>query len=102
MAAKEAAAADRLFALLPEDQASEFRSLWNEFETAQSPDAVFAKSIDRLQTPVANLANGGGTWTDYNVTLEQLDARVGVPVNRGVPGIWTWLRPRLEAHFRRD
>ncbi|MBK0326592.1 HD domain-containing protein [Rhodobacteraceae bacterium F11138] len=99
MAAKENAAAQRLFGLLPADQAAEFRSLWEEFEAAQTPDAVFAKAVDRFQPPVANLASGGGTWRDYAVTLEQMDARVGHPVGRGAPALWRWLRPRLERFF---
>ena len=99
MALKEQAAADRLFALLPDDQARDFRALWDEFEAAISPDAVFAKSIDRVQPPVANLASGGGTWNAYNVTLEQLDKRVGVPIRRGAPGLWDWLKPQLQAFF---
>ena len=97
MAMKEAAAATRLFGLLPADQAQAFRALWDEFEAAETPDAIFAKSIDRIQTPVANLASGGGTWVDYNVTLDQMDARVGTPVNRGTPRIWAWLRPQIKA-----
>jgi putative hydrolase of HD superfamily len=101
MAAKEVAAADRLFALLPDDQANEFRALWDEFEAAQSPDAIFAKSIDRFQTPVANLASGGGSWIEYDVTLDQMDTRVGVPVNRGTPGLWNWLRPQLVRFFNK-
>lgn len=99
MAVKEAAAADRLFGLLPADQSASFRALWEEFEKAETPDAVFAKGIDRLQTPVANLANGGGTWVDYNVTLEQLETRVGIPVSRGLPNAWAWLLPKLRAFF---
>ena len=102
MAVKEAAAADRLFGLLPVDQAQEFRALWDEFEAAESADARFAKAIDRVQTPVANLANGGGTWSEYSVTLDQLDARVGVPVSRGAPGLWDWLRPRLAEFFENE
>lgn len=100
MAAEETAAADRIFGLLPPDQAGDFRALWDEFEAATSVDAVFAKSIDRLQTPIGNLANGGGSWVDYNVTLDQLDTRVGTPVQRGAPAIWAWLRPQLEVFFR--
>ncbi|WP_187430645.1 hypothetical protein ROLI_021140 [Roseobacter fucihabitans] len=101
VAIAEAAAAERIFGLLPLDQASDFRALWDEFEAAQSPDAVFAKSIDRVQTPIANLANGGGTWRDYNVNLAQLETRVGSPIKRGAPGVWAWLRPRLAAFFAR-
>ena len=83
--AAEQIAADRLFGLLPPDQNAEFRALWEEFEAAMSPDAIFAKSIDRVQTPIGNLSNGGGTWRAYNVTFEQLEARVGKPINRGAP-----------------
>lgn len=99
MAAKEAAAADRLFGLLPSDQAHGFRALWDEFEAAESPDAIFAKSIDRLQTPVANLVTDGGSWKDYDVTLDQLKTRVGVPVKRGLPDVWDWLLPKLRTFF---
>ncbi|PJE37207.1 hydrolase [Pseudooceanicola lipolyticus] len=99
MAAKEAAAADRLFGLLPLDQAREFRALWDEFEAAETADAQFAKAIDRVQTPLANLANGGGTWREYGVTLDQLEARVGSPIRRAAPGIWAHIRPRIAAWF---
>jgi putative hydrolase of HD superfamily len=97
--AAERAAADRLFSLLPTDQAADFRALWEEFEAATSADARFAKAIDRLQTPLANLANGGGTWRDYDVTLEQMDHRVGTPINRGAPALWAWLQPKLARFF---
>lgn len=99
MALREQAAADRLFALLPDDQESEFRALWDEFEAAISPDAMFAKSIDRFQTPIANLVSNGGSWNEFDVTLAQLDTRVGVPIRRGTPGLWVWLWPRLQAFF---
>ena len=99
MEAAEQAAADRLFGLLPADQAAEYRALWEEFEAAVTPDAVFAKSIDRVQTPIANLKNGGGSWLDYNVSFDQLDTRVGVPVRRGAPKVWDWLEPKLRAFF---
>ncbi|MEP0961633.1 MAG: HD domain-containing protein [Roseobacter sp.] len=97
--AEEKLAADRLFGLLPEDMAIEFRAIWDEFEDAETPDAVFAKSIDRVQTPVGNLANGGGTWRDYDVSYEQLESRVGTPISKGTPNVWTWLQPKLKAFF---
>lgn len=97
--AAEKAAAGPLFGLLPTDQGNEIRALWEEFEAGESADAVFAKSIDRVQTPLANLANGGGSWTEYDVSFEQLDARVGRPVRRGAPALWDWLMPRLRAFF---
>ncbi|NRB36598.1 MAG: HD domain-containing protein [Rhodobacteraceae bacterium] len=97
--AAEQAAADRLFGLLPDDQNDDFRALWDEFEAGETPDARFAKAIDRVQTPVANLASGGGSWRDYDVTLKKLDQRVGQPISRGAPGLWHWLRPKLQSFF---
>ncbi|WP_171176456.1 HD domain-containing protein [Ruegeria sp. HKCCD8929] len=100
-AAKEEAAAERLFGLLPRTQHREFLSLWREFEAAESADTIFGKAIDRVQTPIANLANGGGTWVDYQVNLGQMESRVGKPVSLGAPGLWTWLLPQLEDCFDR-
>ncbi len=98
-AAKEQAAADRLFGLLPSDQGREFRALWDEFEAAESPDAVFAKSLDRVQPILLNLASGGGSWTSYGVTLDQIDERVGVKVKRGAPHLWEFVRARVVSFF---
>lgn len=95
----ERAAADRLFGLLPADQAANFRSLWEEFEAAETDDAIFAKSIDRVQPVVHNLETDGGTWPDFDVTREQLESRVGVKVRRGAPAIWQYLTSRLSAYF---
>lgn len=100
--ADETAAADRLFGLLPEAQARAFRALWDEFEAAQTPDAVFAKALDRFQPPTLNLANGGGTWTDYAVSEDRVRTRVGPQIARGAPGLWAWLAPRISAFFARD
>ncbi|MCL6282156.1 HD domain-containing protein [Ruegeria sp. 2012CJ41-6] len=97
MAAKEDAAARRLFGLLSPVQFHEFNTLWREFEAAETADSVFAKAIDRLHPPIANLENGGGSWVDYSVTLEQMDQRVGVPVNKGAPEVWAWLRPQISS-----
>lgn len=98
-AAIEQAAADRIFALLPADQAAAFRALWDEFEAAETDDAIFAKSIDRVQPVIANLESGGGTWPEYNVTAEQLETRVGVKVERGAPAVWQALSARIHAWF---
>ncbi len=97
--AAERAAAERIFGLLPSDLAAAFRSLWEEFEAAETPDAIYAKSLDRVQPVMQNLASGGGTWTTYGVTAEQLESRVGVKVARGAPGLWEWVRERTKAFF---
>nr|WP_152824499.1 HD domain-containing protein [Fertoeibacter niger] len=97
--AAEARAADRIFGLLPPDLARELRALWDEFEASETPDAVFAKALDRVQPVMQNIASGGGTWTQYQVTAAQLEARVGVKVGRGAPALWAYVRERTRAFF---
>ncbi len=95
----EQTAATRLFGLLPEDQARHYRALWDEFEAAETNDAVFAKSIDRVQPVISNLETNGGSWPEFNVTAEQLESRVGVKVKRGAPAVWHVLQSRINAWF---
>lgn len=95
----ETRAAERLFGLLPPDQGAEFLTLWLEFEANATPDATFAKSLDRIPPVMLNMANGGGSWTSYNVTLAQLDGRVGAKIARTLPAVWTWLRTRAAPFF---
>jgi putative hydrolase of HD superfamily len=97
--AAESRAADRIFGLLPSDLATQFRALWDEFESAETPDAVFAKSLDRVQPVMQNLASGGGTWKTYNVTFDQLESRVGAKIARGAPRLWQAVREKARAWF---
>ncbi len=97
--ADEAAAADRIFGMLPRDLGDDLKALWQEFEAAQTPDAVFAKALDRVQPVMANLMSGGGTWKTYDVTAAQLQDRVGVKIARGAPALWDWVRGKTKAYF---
>ena len=99
MEAQEQLAADRIFGLLPEDLRAELRGIWEEFEAAQSPSARFAKSLDRFQPPMQNLASGGGSWTDYNVSEAQIEEKVGRKIAIGAPALWTYARTRISAFF---
>ena len=72
----ERAAADRIFALLPPDQAASFRGLWDEFEERRTPEARFARGLDRLQPMLANLTAGGGTWKEHGITADQVLVKV--------------------------
>src|SRR5215469_17295391 len=72
----ERAAADRIFALLPADQAASFRGLWNEFEERRTPEARFARALDRLQPMLENFEAGGGTWQQHGITAGQVLTRV--------------------------
>ena len=72
---RELAAADRLFTMLPDDQAGEIRKLWDEFEAAQTPEARFCKAMDRLEPMLLNWLNRGGTWSMPGATESRVRAR---------------------------
>ena len=99
IAIAEQAAAERIFGLLPDDLRDSFRAIWEEFEAAQTPSAQFAKSLDRFQPPMQNLASGGGSWTDFNVTEAQIHARVGTKIALGAPALWDYARGRIATFF---
>ena len=97
--AAEAAAAERLFGLLPNDLGDDLKAIWEEFEANETPTARYAKSLDRVQPVLLNHAGGGGSWIEYDVTLAQLDERVGAKVARGLPGLWQTVRDRVAPWF---
>ena len=97
--AAESRAAVRIFGLLPHDLGHDLRALWDEFEAALTPDAIFAKSLDRVQPVMANLASGGGTWVEYHVTAEQLESRVGAKIAKGAPAVWDWVKAKTKVFF---
>lgn len=99
MAAAEQAAADRIFGLLPADLRDALRALWEEFEAAQTASAKFAKSLDRFQPPMQNLQSGGGSWTEYAVTEQQIHDKVGSKIKIGAPGLWAYASRRIAAFF---
>jgi putative hydrolase of HD superfamily len=72
----EEAAASRIFAILPPDQAMTMRRLWDEFTERRSQEARFARALDRLQPMLENLAVGGGSWQIHHVTADQVLAKV--------------------------
>jgi len=99
MEAQEQIAADRIFGLLPADLRDDLRGIWEEFEAAESPSARFAKSLDRFQPPMQNLASGGGSWTDYNVSEAQIEEKVGRKIAIGAPALWAYARARISSFF---
>lgn len=86
-AVREQDAADRLFGILPADQAPYLRGLWEEYERAETPDARFANALDRLQPVLLNHATGGATWAAHGVTADRVRARNSVIAN-GSAELW--------------
>ena len=95
----ERAAADRIFALLPEDQAGRLRGLWDEFEERRTPEARFARALDRLQPMLANLQTGGGTWREHGITADQVLAKV-VLIEDGSPALGRYARDLVQRAVR--
>jgi putative hydrolase of HD superfamily len=100
MEAAEQNAANRIFGILPNDLRDELYSIWKEFETAQTDDAQFAKSLDRFQPPMLNLVAGGGSWTEYNVTEQMIEDRIGSKIKIGAPALWDYARAKISAFFK--
>ncbi|MFD4638673.1 HD domain-containing protein [Lentzea sp. NPDC058436] len=84
---REEAAADRLFGILPEDAGRTMRALWDEFEARATPEARFAKAMDRLQPLLLNWMAEGGTWRTPGVTANDVRARKAV-IGEGSARLW--------------
>lgn len=87
-AAREQAAAQRIFGLLPADQATELQKLWDEFEAHATPEAQFAHTVDRVMPFLHNFHGNGGTWRYHDVAYEQVLARMA-PIRAGSEHLWT-------------
>jgi|TARA_R110001632_G_scaffold50409_3_gene125933 putative hydrolase of HD superfamily len=96
----ERKAAERIFGLLPTSQGEELKALWYEFEAAESHDAVFAKSLDRLQPLIHNVATKGGTWVEGNVSHEQVKQRYGSVISAGSKTLWGYVKGLVKKHFQ--
>lgn len=73
--AREDAAKERIFSLLPEDQKKELVALFDEFEDFTTPESKFAHAMDNLQPLLLNNSNGGGDWREHGVSAEQVYGR---------------------------
>lgn len=73
--AREEKAADRIFHILPEDQAKEMRDIWEEFEENVTPEARFANALDKVQPIMINDITGGRAWREHGVAASQVLSR---------------------------
>ena len=73
--AREDAAKEKIFSLLPEDQKKEFIALFDEFEEYQTPEAKFAHAMDNFQPLILNDSNNGGDWREHDVNADQVYGR---------------------------
>lgn len=95
--AREEAAADRLFGILPVETGRRFRDLWDEYERGDTAEARFVMAIDRLAPMMLNLAEGASTWREYGITRSQVIARNGSHIEKSLPGAWSAVLADLDA-----
>jgi putative hydrolase of HD superfamily len=94
-AARERIAADRIFNILPPDQARIFRDLWDEFEERKTPESRFANALDRMQPFLHNYFTRGQTWQENDIKSDQVKSRMQ-PVDDGAPMLWRYVSSLID------
>ena len=92
---REQRAAERLFNLLPEDQAVAYRALWDEFEERHSAEARYAAALDRLQPLLLNYHTQGAAWQKHGVVKAQVIER-NKHIADGAPALWEFARQLID------
>ena len=95
-AEKELAAAKRIFGLLPAPFNEELLALWLEFEEAKTPDAEFAKAMDRVLPVFQNMKNQGGSWKKHGVTRNKIEQR-NKHLTTCAPKLWEYVNTQLDS-----
>lgn len=100
--AAELMAVRRIFGLLPASEGGPLLALWQEFDDAQTPEAIFANAVDRAMPVLLNLANQGQSWRENGISHERVVRRVGPPIEAGCPALWRYLEVRLAEARERE
>ena len=94
-AAREEAAADKLYSQLPPEQGAELRALWEEFDAMETPDAKYAACLDRTQPLLHNTLTEGHTWRDGGAVRSQVEARARI-IKEFMPEVHAWIMKNLD------
>ena len=94
---REVRAADRIFGLLPEEQARQMRDLWEEFEEGITPEARFANTLDKVQPIMLNDATGGIAWREHGVKVSQVMGR-NARTAEGSQQLWEYAKSLIEKN----
>lgn len=95
-AAREQAAAERIFGLLPAPQAERLRAAWDEYEASETPEARFALSLDRLMPMLHNALTQGRAWQANGVTADKVRHRAE-SISRGAPALGALARRLIDS-----
>lgn len=94
---REEKAADRIFNLLPKDQAKYLRELWEEFEAQDTAEAKFANTLDKIQPLMLNDATGGLAWREHKVKKSQVMGR-NQRTHEGSEELWNFAKNIIERN----
>jgi putative hydrolases of HD superfamily len=94
--AREQAAADRLFGILPPATGQRFRELWDRYERGECPESRLVMAVDRMAPMFLNMAEGGTTWREFGIGRERVIDRNGKYVQAALPDVWTRALDRLD------
>ncbi len=92
---REQRAAERIFNLLPADQALEVRRLWDEFEARQTPEARYAEALDRFQPVLLNLHGEGSGWRLHGIEKARV-IEYNKHMQEGAPALWEYARQKID------
>ena len=92
---EERLAAQRIFGLLPEETAQELIAIWEEFEAGLTPEAKFARAMDRLEPLLQNSSNKGGTWHEPGVNYQKVYGKKSV-IKEGAADLWTYAETLID------
>lgn len=95
---RELAAAERIFNLLPPDQAVKMRGLWDEFEEGETAEARFANTLDKIQPVFLTNANNGKSWKEHGVKESQIMLR-NAHTGDGSEELWSYCRNLIEKNI---
>lgn len=96
---REQKAAERIFGILPEDQGTKLKALWEEFEAYETPEARFAHTMDNFQPLLLNDYNEGKDWTSHEVRISQVLKR-NRKTGTGSEQIWSYMEKLLEKNVK--
>jgi len=86
-AEREKLGANRIFNLLPQDQSQALLNMWAELEDGTTPEAKFARALDRLIPLLHNYCTQGKRWKEDGITYEQVLA-VNQIIREGSQELW--------------
>lgn len=92
---RENLAAERIFGLLPADQRAQYFRLWREFEEHTTPEAKFARAVDRLLPVLHNYYTQGRGWQENNIHQGQVLAVNGI-MGDGSTALWHFIQAKIQ------